>query len=77
MIPRIEYKNQIMREQYREYCNNSEDGQGDGMTFSEYVKSEYDNYPNFIFWLYDCVDEVEMPENQSEIEADIDIFINY
>lgn len=77
MIPRIEYKSQIMREQYGEYCDNSEDGQGDGMTFSEYVNREYHNDPDFVSWLYDSITDECIPENQSEIEEDIYTLINY
>lgn len=51
-------KVQILREQYNEYCENSIDGQGDGMSFREYVGREADNDPGFFRWLFDD-DELE------------------
>lgn len=53
MIPRLVYKNQVMKEHYNEYVQNSEDGKGDGMTFADYVDRESENDPNFWSWLYD------------------------
>lgn len=48
-----ECKIQQLKEQYNEYCSNSEDGQGDGMSFAEYVEREADNDPYFFAWLFD------------------------
>lgn len=75
MIPRFDYKYQVIKEQYEEYCSNSEDGKGDGMTFADYVKRESDNDPDFWGWLYDegldsfegFPDEKTMKENLQEL----------
>lgn len=58
MIPR--YKIQILNENYDEYCRNSEDGEGDGMSLREYIKRESENDPNFFNWLYG--NEIPEPE---------------
>lgn len=51
-----EHKIQQLRERYNEYCSNSEDGQGDGMSFAEYVEREADNDPRFFAWLFEDED---------------------
>lgn len=48
-----ECKIQQLQERYNEYCLNSEDGQGDGMSFAEYVEREADNDPRFFAWLFE------------------------
>ena len=48
-----EYKIQQLKELYNEYCSNSEDSQGDGMSFREYVEREADNDPRFFAWLFE------------------------
>lgn len=53
MIPRIDYKIQILNENYNEYCRNSEDGEGDGMSLREYVERESESDPAFFRWLFD------------------------
>ena len=62
MIPRIDYKIQILNENYNEYCRNSEDGEGDGMSLREYIKRESENDPNFFNWLYGLGNEIPEPE---------------
>ena len=52
-----EHKIQQLKELYNEYCSNSEDGQGDGMSFAEYVEREADNDPRFFVWLFDIEEE--------------------
>lgn len=62
-----ECKIQQLREQYNEYCSNSEDGQGDGMSLAEYVEREADNDPRFFAWLFDAEDVErfdDLPEEQ-------------
>lgn len=48
-----EHKIQQLKESYNEYCSNSEDGCGDGMSFAEYVEREADNDPRFFAWLFE------------------------
>lgn len=48
-----DYKIQQLREQYNEYCLNSDDGQGDGMSLAEYIRREASNDPFFWGWLFD------------------------
>lgn len=75
MIPRLDYKRQVMKEHYNEYCSNSEDGKGDSMTFADYVERESSNDEYFQAWLYDegsesfegFPDENTMKENLQEL----------
>lgn len=46
------YTKELLRERYCEYCNNSTDGQGDGMGFAEYVAREAENDPYFFDFLF-------------------------
>ena len=78
MIPRIEYKSQVMKEQFREYCRNSQDGNGDGMTYAEYVEITADNDDNFLDFLYDSFeDDFNGYPDEETIEEDIKELINY
>ena len=47
-ITRIDYKKQILSENYR--YNESE------LSFAEYVKAESENDPDFFRWLFECDD---------------------
>lgn len=76
MIKNIDWKNQIMKENYREYCRNSEDGEGDVMSFQEYVEREFDNDPCFLSWMYDEVLGGEFPDSET-ISEDLHELINY
>lgn len=67
MIPRLEYKIQILNENYNEYCRNSEDGEGDGMSLREYIERESENDPNF----FNCLYENDVPEPEV-VSADMD-----
>lgn len=69
MIPEINYKIHILEENYNEYCRNSEDGEGDGMSLREYVERESRNDPNFFNWLYGLGNDVPEPE---VVSADMD-----
>lgn len=70
MIPKLSYKIQILEERYREYCNNSEDGKGDGMSIHEYINRESENDPNFFSWLYDETSGSEIPEQ--DVDKDME-----
>lgn len=61
-----EYKIQQLRERYNEYCSNSEDGGGDGMSFAEYVEREANNDPRFFAWLFDAEDVERFDELKEE-----------
>lgn len=61
-----ECKIQQLQERYNEYCSNSEDGQGDGMSFAEYVEREADNDPFFWGWLF----EDENLESSADLTAE-------
>lgn len=76
MIRNIEYKNQVLIENYREYCNNSEDGNGDGMSFKDYVERESENDPFFYDFLYDTVEGNDVPDEE-EVKNDLCELINY
>lgn len=71
MIKNIDNKIEVLEENFREYCRNSEDGQGDGMSIREYVKRESENDPNFFSWVYDEIEGNEIPE-QEVIDNDMD-----
>lgn len=77
MIRNIEYKNQVLRENYREYCNNSEDGNGNGMSFKDYVERESENDQFFYDFLYDTVEGYDIPEEEEEVKNDLCELINY
>lgn len=66
MIPKIDYKIQILQENYDEYCSNSKDGEGDGMSLQEYVRRESENDPAFFRWLFDVGDINDFGTNLSE-----------
>lgn len=76
MIRNIEYKNQVLKENYREYCNNSEDGNGDGMSFKDYVERESEYDPFFYDFLYDTVEGYDIPDEE-ELKEDLCELINY
>ena len=61
-----ENKIEQLKEQYNEYCLNSKDGQGDGMSFSAYVEREADNDPFFWGWLF----EDENLESSADLTAE-------
>ncbi len=78
MIPRLNYKQQVLKEHYNEYCSNSGDGHGDGMTFADYVKRESENDPDFWSWLYDeGLDSFEGFPDDKTMKENLQILINW
>lgn len=70
----IETKSRILKEQYSEYCSNSMDENGDGLSFEDYVMREIESdKDNFLFWFYDGV----IPADEEQIQNDIVELINY
>ena len=72
-----EYKIQQLKELYNEYCSNSEDGQGDGMSFREYVEREADNDPRFFAWLFEEDKYEDFCDLTEEEQKEYQEFINY
>ena len=72
-----EYKIQQLKELYNEYCSNSEDGQGDGMSFAEYVEREADNDPRFFAWLFEEDKYEDFCDLTEEEQKEYQEFINY
>lgn len=66
MIKNIDNKIKVLEENY----NNSDSE----MTFSEYVRRESENDPNFFSWLYDETSGNEIPE-QEVIDSDLEELI--
>ena len=54
-IPRIDYKKQILSENYRYY-------EGE-LSFAEYVKAEQENDPDFFRWLFELYESDEYFED--------------
>lgn len=72
-----EYKIQQLKERYNEYCSNSEDCQGDGMSFAEYVEREADNDPSFFAWLFEEEDVERFDDLTEGEQKEYQEFINY
>lgn len=72
-IQHKEYKRQILRENFEEYCANRPEEYGEEYdetytSIQEYVKREAESDPNFWYWLFDTEEDFYSCPDEAEFE---------